>query len=542
MSTTQLPKIPAPARFVALLLWGTLPLIAALGVNLWAREPYQFFPFVWLVGFFLWWQRVRAVGSVPEVRNPAAMICWGGALLLLITALILWSPWLGGLSFVGFLAGWSFRQQGRLAWKYSLPVLLLFLATLPPPLRLDETLLLRLKEIAVTLSSRFLDLRDVVHARSGSILELPGESLMVEEACSGINSFLSVMVAALFIVIFERRSWWHSIIVLGFTGGLVIAANVFRIVAATILKVERGIDLLKGSAHEWTGLAVFILAVLAVWSFDRLVAFFSTSQAVIVSKAFSGLASPAKAAREAAPSGEPESVGPWTSAPRTVTFCLIFAGFAGLVRGGLHYWPPAKSGPGSSTTTELPASLKFELPSEIQGWVQTQSASEEKNPEVEGMQSAKWYFSKGALLVSVAIDYPFTDYHDVSGCYMSAGWKPESASPFRAFGGSNLPASRLRFTRAPLMRAEVLSSNFISPANWVDPVKERERQKPASLFTGKFWGAETGPAPAQYRVQALWSGITPLLPGDREAIDLLFDEIRQKLAQQTLSAPPAPSS
>ncbi len=261
----------APLRFLILAVGVCFPLLIPLGINLWSREAYQFFPFAWGVGTLLWLSRMRSAGAVAgEPVNSYWALAPG--MSAMVVSLLLWSPWIGGLGFILLLAGYSVARLGWISRFRILPPLLLLLLTLPLPLKGDEWLLIKLKQLAVLLSSRYLDLYGIIHLKSGSLIELPTTTLLVEEACSGINSFLSLLAAALFIVVMERRTWWHSLLVVLFSVIMVVAANVLRICTGAVFKVRYDIDLLNGAAHQWTGLIVFLLTVLAIWSFDRLMA------------------------------------------------------------------------------------------------------------------------------------------------------------------------------------------------------------------------------------------------------------------------------
>jgi hypothetical protein len=57
-----------------------------------------------------------------------------------------------------------------------------------------------------------LGLLGIPHMLTGMIIEIPGQRLLVEEACSGINSVLSMTSACVFYAMWQRRSLFFLIV------------------------------------------------------------------------------------------------------------------------------------------------------------------------------------------------------------------------------------------------------------------------------------------------------------------------------------------
>jgi hypothetical protein len=71
-------------------------------------------------------------------------------------------------------------------------------STFYPPLGFDHEVIVWLRRIATQASSGVLDMIGIAHAVAGNVIETEKERLMVEDACSGINSLLSVCSCVLF--------------------------------------------------------------------------------------------------------------------------------------------------------------------------------------------------------------------------------------------------------------------------------------------------------------------------------------------------------
>lgn len=182
-----------PRWSLGLLGFGFAPLLVQFFLNLWKLPEYQFFPQALAGAGFLAWDRLREVPRPMIGGHPAL----GAALLLfsfaaLALAVFIWSPWLTIVAALPAGIAVLWRVGGALLLRKMGPALVMVLTIIPPPIRLDVRLGLFLREVATTLSSRTLDLLGVVHCVSGNVIELPGQKLLVEEACSGINSVLFV--------------------------------------------------------------------------------------------------------------------------------------------------------------------------------------------------------------------------------------------------------------------------------------------------------------------------------------------------------------
>ena len=225
--------IPKNQTLLLLLaLFGFAPLLTQFFFNLWQFDTYQFFPMALAgaVALFL-----RAAREVEQPLTPGGffvpLLLIPLALLILACGSVLWSPWLGALSFLLMTLGVTWGMGGWHFLKAILPSWFVLLTVLPPPLKLDERFALLLQGWAVAGSSRVLDALLIPHERTGLVIEIPGIRLLVEEACSGINSILFMTFICVFYAMWMRRSVFFTLLLYIFTIGCVLAGNFVRIVS-----------------------------------------------------------------------------------------------------------------------------------------------------------------------------------------------------------------------------------------------------------------------------------------------------------------------
>ncbi len=223
------------------------------------------------VAIWLAWR----TGVVPDAR-PAR---WAGSALVLlavaadlvgrvagITTLPRAALLLGLVGLTLWYAGW--RQL--LAWW--LPVVLLAL-TIPLPETLIAALTLPLQGVAAKMGAAMLSTRHIPVLLAGNVIRLPGHSLFVSEACSGLRSLtallsMSVLVGALFLRFPLSRALMVALAV-----GLAIVVNGIRIFMTGFLVFFVDPKLGEGFMHLTEGYLLFLvsLAVLAglTWAFVR---------------------------------------------------------------------------------------------------------------------------------------------------------------------------------------------------------------------------------------------------------------------------------
>jgi exosortase len=257
-----------------LLALGFVPLLVAFFVNLWAKEHYQFFPLALAGAGFLAWTRLEEVPRPLQAgaRFVTAPII-GFSFLFLAAATVLWSPWLGAVSAMIGLAGAVWWVGGWRLLKAMIPAGLLLVLIIPPPFNLDTNLTLELRRLAVRWSSSVLDAIELPHSVTGNVIEIPGQRLLVEEACSGINSVLSTSAVCWFYCLWRRRHPLHLLVCAVMTIGFVLLGNVSRITLGAWLKFHYHLDILSGWRHETVGLILFASYLGLILSLDQLLVF-----------------------------------------------------------------------------------------------------------------------------------------------------------------------------------------------------------------------------------------------------------------------------
>jgi exosortase len=131
---------------------------------------------------------------------------------------------------------------------------------LPIPLTFTESIHLLLRHVATKGVVFLLDLFGVPVFSKGTQIEVEGGSLMVADACSGFSTLYASVTIAILTAYF-CHSMPRKIAVLLIAAPLAVAVNIVRVLILTLLVNWLGLDILKTSLHEISGLFTFMIAL-----------------------------------------------------------------------------------------------------------------------------------------------------------------------------------------------------------------------------------------------------------------------------------------
>jgi exosortase len=378
------------------------PLLWAFFVDLWSRPQYEFFPMLLAAVPFVGIVCLRdtPMNDIRPGRIGVTLLWFAVAWAALAAGGALYLRWMAPVSTWFMLAGCVWAIGGARLAKALWPVGVLLLLILPPPGQYDEAVLVWLRQLAVACAGRLLDLIGVPQFTHGAVIDIPNDRLMVEEACSGINSMLAVLAFTVLLAFWKRLPALSLLLLVPAAALYVFWANVLRIVVCAAAKQWYDLDLLSGTTHDLLGIALFVICMALVFSTERL------GQRVFQWD---------EVADKSTPSAINAVAATWQVNPRLwVSIAALF-----VLTGALVTW---RTG-GAWRASRLPPSAAFALPVDLAGW--TRVDEDDRAPEraeVSGRQSQLAQYRRGDLLATIGIDYPFYGFHDATTCYGLAGW------------------------------------------------------------------------------------------------------------------------
>jgi exosortase len=241
------------------------PILGALALNWWWDPDYSHGFFVPLFSIFiLWRERERWLRAPVRPSNFGFLVMLGAVVILVVGSLgaELFTTRFSFLVLIAgmilFLAGWKVLRAvsfplGYLIWMIPMPVIIYNQITFP------------LQLIASRMATSWLELAQVPVLRDGNILVLSNYSLEVIEACSGIRSLMTLMALAVaYGYLVSPRRWVRYILALLMIP-IAIVTNAIRIMGAGILAHRFGPSAAEGFLHEFSGWAIFLVALVLMF-------------------------------------------------------------------------------------------------------------------------------------------------------------------------------------------------------------------------------------------------------------------------------------
>lgn len=250
-----------------------VPTLIRLAGQNWSLEIGAHGPIVLATGLWLLWHTREEWQAKSAGPSPLAFLFAGGTICALLYAVG------RGLSFlvVEALAAYGFvllafacfvglRGLLRTAFPF---IYLAFLV--PVPGWILDALTGSLREWISVAATNALQWLGYPVAREGVVIYIGPYQLLVEDACSGMNSLVGLMAIGMFyIFILHRANWKHAVLLFAAIIPIAIGANLIRVVALILVTHYFGDRVAQGLFHDLAGIMLFALSLAMMVAVDRL--------------------------------------------------------------------------------------------------------------------------------------------------------------------------------------------------------------------------------------------------------------------------------
>lgn len=251
-----------------------IPTLRSLGEQVWTTEAGAHGPIILFTGA---WLLLREAGSFRKLGSSGSLPL---AVLGLVVSLILYalsrafdyiSLEVVGLCGVGLSMLYSTFGARPLLRNWFPLFYLGFLA--PPPGWLIDNLTAPLKQFVSHVATSSLESVGLPVAREGVTIFVAQYQLLVEDACSGMNSLVGLTAISLFYIYLLRGSYLrYSLILTAFVLPIAVAGNIVRIMVLILLTYGFGDAVAQGFLHFAAGIFLFFIDLLLVFAVDTLLA------------------------------------------------------------------------------------------------------------------------------------------------------------------------------------------------------------------------------------------------------------------------------
>ncbi len=273
--------LPDTRRGLRTLAWQgavLLPLIAWLYARViphlvrdWWNDPNFSHGFlVPLFSVFLVWQDRQRLGELPPRPSWLGLAVMAGAMMVLIVGTLGAELFLSRSSLIFLIAGLIIYFLG---WSHLrallFPVAFLFLMV-PIPAILFNQITIPLQFLASTMASGLVAELGVPVLRQGNIIQLPGMTLEVAEACSGIRSLMSLTTVAVIYAYFLETRFVPRVLLSVSAVPIAVIANGLRVTGTALLAYYWNKEAAEGFFHNFSGWLIFVLSLLMLFSLQGL--------------------------------------------------------------------------------------------------------------------------------------------------------------------------------------------------------------------------------------------------------------------------------
>ncbi len=246
------------------------PTAVRFGQTVWQSSEQSFGPFVLAIALYLFWTKRADLNQAQRPRFGApGWFLMGLGLLLYVFGV--WSKIavIEGFSHLPIVAGalWLIGGAPLVARLWFPLVYLLLLVPVPSYLMAEWTHIL--KQFVSEFSEWLLYAFGFPVARTGVVLTIGAYQLLVADACSGMNSILSLTAVGLFYIYLVRPPLrWQVVSLVAAIVPIAVLANVARVLTLVLVTFYFGDEAGQGFLHEFAGLLMLVVAVFVLHGFD----------------------------------------------------------------------------------------------------------------------------------------------------------------------------------------------------------------------------------------------------------------------------------
>jgi exosortase len=263
------PHLPIVLGVLAL----AVPTFARLGEQVWTKEIGAHGPIVLATGIWLLWRKWASMVAQAKPGNTIlTIIALAGTLTLYVfgRAYDFISLEAAGLYGVGLtLLHDRFGIKAMLANWFPLFYLGLLL---PAPGWFIDEFTAPLKLLVSFIATSIVEPFGIPIIREGVTMTVGPYQLLVEDACSGLNSLIGLIAITMFyIYLLRNASPRYSAFLVCLIIPIAIVANVIRIVTLILLTYFFGDAVGQGFLHVTAGLVLFAISLTLMFSIDSVV-------------------------------------------------------------------------------------------------------------------------------------------------------------------------------------------------------------------------------------------------------------------------------
>ena len=257
-----------PAKIGSLLvltaiLYGSV--LADLAKDWWTEPNLSYGLLIPPLALYIAWVGRSATLAIQPESDSRGLFLIAASCVLYILGKLGSEFFLPRISFVLLIAGiiWTFWGLRR-ARHLTFPLLLLG-TMVPLPVIVYNMLAAPLQLLASSMATSIAQFAGTSAYRDGNIITLANMSLGVEQACSGLNSLSSLVIASIVLSFTQFQRPFTRFVLIVLSVPLAISVNIVRVTGTAIL-ADHNEKFARGFYHSFSGWLVFVFGLISLYA------------------------------------------------------------------------------------------------------------------------------------------------------------------------------------------------------------------------------------------------------------------------------------
>lgn len=226
-----------------------------------SSEDYSHAFFILPVSLYLIWLKKRELKKISSAVSMGGLGLLLGALTIYLVSFYAKITTVTAVSMVFAIIALVWTLYGfQMIKLLAFPLFFLFLMV-PIPSQIYSAATVPLQLFVSKVSTLFAMLIGVPVYQEGNVLHLPGRTLQVVEACSGLRSIVSLFTLSLLFGYLFHSSFLNRALLTTAALPIALFVNIVRVFIMLVAFYFFAIDLTSGALHTYFGLLVFLLSL-----------------------------------------------------------------------------------------------------------------------------------------------------------------------------------------------------------------------------------------------------------------------------------------
>lgn len=239
------------------------------------NEDYSHGFFIIPIAAYLVWKKRGAIAMAASHKTAIGWVLLGAWALCYAAGVIGNIVTLTNISFVLLPIAATAVVLGAASARYVVVPSIFMLFMFPVPSEIYTRVTNPLLLLSTTASFHILSFLGLPVLQEGNLLTLPGYTMEVVRACSGIRSLVTIMALAYLMAALMLKGVFQGVLLLAASIPTAIFGNILRITSTAVLAYHVSPRAAEGFSHTLAGLATFVLSFVILSCFMVLIRWIS---------------------------------------------------------------------------------------------------------------------------------------------------------------------------------------------------------------------------------------------------------------------------